>query len=162
MHPVHGPSFAGNGRGNLFAVEGKVGAMYGWTSTTGAVPLTSARRGQDVDLTYGTDGTARLACDVQLRVDWHRYDPAFRGLDGGLDMLRVAPVVRVIGRHSARVPRIRRGSTHLSHCPAVTDAGLMVSPAPRHSGAPSSCAFARKPFGSRPPGPDRRRALRRR
>ncbi len=73
--------------GNMFAVNGKVGTMYGWTSTTGAVPAAYEGREQGFGLTYGAGVTMAVASNVQLRVDWDRYDLNFRGREGKVDMV---------------------------------------------------------------------------
>lgn len=73
--------------GNLLAVNGRVGTMYGWTSTTGAVPAAYEGREQGFGLSYGAGVAVPVANNLQLRVDWDRYDLNFRGRDGKVDMV---------------------------------------------------------------------------
>jgi OOP family OmpA-OmpF porin len=73
--------------GDRFGVNAKVGTMYAWTNTTGNVPPHLAGKDRDFGLSYGAGATMALAPQVQLRVDWDRYDLDFKGRDGKVDML---------------------------------------------------------------------------
>ncbi|MGE5523998.1 MAG: outer membrane beta-barrel protein [Rhodospirillaceae bacterium] len=60
--------------GQSLGLNGKVGAIYGWTKTGGAAaPGFATGRDHGLGLSYGLGLTYALSRNVDLRLDWDRY-----------------------------------------------------------------------------------------
>jgi len=73
--------------GNVVAINAKVGTIYSWTNTRGNVPAAYAGRDQGFGLSYGVGATFALTQQVQLRLDWDRYEMSFKGRDDKVDLV---------------------------------------------------------------------------
>jgi hypothetical protein len=61
-----------------FAVNAKVGGIYGWTKTGGAsAPGFATGRDNGLGLSYGVGASYALTRTVDLRLDWDRYRMKF-------------------------------------------------------------------------------------
>lgn len=64
--------------GQAFALNGRVGGIYGWTKTEGTAGARMATgREHGLGLSYGVGASFALSRQVDLRLDWDRYRMKF-------------------------------------------------------------------------------------